>query len=127
MVDDKKFLEDLKRDLHEVITEYEADDSDRFFYDFKTGRVIPRSSRNDAWLYCKYRGWKYAEDRSEDYNNLLHYQFLMKFSKEGEDDILVLFESEWDSWNADNYIRVEDAYLVKKEEITVTKVVRKYT
>ena len=50
----------------------------------------------------------------------------MKFSKDGEDDILVLFETESDSWSPDVYINVEYAHLVKKEEVTVTNVVRKY-
>lgn len=126
MVDDKKFLEDLKNDLYEIIDEYADDAYVRFTYDFKTGRVVPRSSRNDAWLYCKYRGWTYAEESNGKYNNVPHYQFLMKFSKDGEDDILVLFETESDSWSPDVYINVEYAHLVKKEEVTVTNVVRKY-
>ena len=116
MVDAQEFLNQLKKDM---TAEGESREY-TFFWGFIDRGSYTSDKNTEVWSDSNYRGWSYeiVEDKLEGEGGPSNQYSVLKFSKDGEDNIYVKFPAEWVSWDGMNYdYTILDARLVVPEEV----------
>ena len=116
MVDAQDFLDQLKKDM---TAEGESSEY-TFFWGFIDSGSYTSDENPEVWSDSNYRDWSYeiVEDKLEGEGGPSNQYSVLKFSKDGEDNIYVKFPTEWVSWDGMNYdYTIEDAHLVVPEEV----------
>jgi len=117
MVDAQEFLNQLKKDM---TAEGESREY-TFFWGFIDRGSYTSDENTEVWSDSNYRGWSYeiVDNQLEGEGGPSYQYSVLKFSKDGEDNIYVKFPAEWTSWgDGMNYdYTILDARLVVPEEV----------